>query len=63
MALYRCFFLDAADHIFAPPEIFEADDDEAAIDRAQHICDENMACAHVALWCGERHVRRFDRAL
>jgi hypothetical protein len=63
MSLYRCFFLDATNHIIGPAEIIEADDDQGAIGRAQHICDENPACTNVDLWCGDRHVRRLDHVV
>jgi hypothetical protein len=63
MALYRCFFIDSNNHIFGPPEIIEADDDEAAIDRAQRLCDENPGCRNIELWYEARHVRRLDRAI
>jgi hypothetical protein len=63
MALYRCFLMDSTNHIYGSPEIIEADGDGAAVDQAQRLCDRNPGFANVELWCGERHVRRLDRAI
>jgi hypothetical protein len=39
MAMYRAYLIGVSGHITRPPEIFESDDDSAAIKQAQRYVD------------------------
>lgn len=61
MALYRCYFFSAADHVLGPAEIVNAANDQSALERAREICAEHPACARVELWMHDRLIGQFSK--
>ena len=59
MHIYRCFFLNEADHIRAA-EIIEADAIGAAIDKARVMLRDRPQHRTVEIWEGGRRLYRAD---
>ena len=56
MSLYRCFLINAENHIIEPATEIEASHDDAAIAHARRLCENRPECADVEVWCGAKRV-------
>lgn len=53
MGQYRLYYLDSVDRLISGSFEFEAADDEAAVQLAEHVREGRAA----ELWCGERKLK------
>jgi hypothetical protein len=58
VSVYRCYLLDANNHIIGS-ELFRGTDDDAAIRFAKQLCEKQPESCHaIELWQGDRMVFR-----
>ena len=61
MASYTVTFLGRDGKPFESND-FDAENDAAAIARAEELCDQNPACAAIEIWLGARRLHRHEPA-